>query len=169
MFLTTHYFIYYHTAPAPLTSLKMSSMIPPDIVHWLLLLLKRPFPQVFTNSNFISLKRLFLTKTNQHLRPCQSPLTQCYLFYLQRLLLPDIYMFLFIVSLLHQILVYVSTQKTKVLNKYLLSEYNDQSVYLGLPKIIFLLGSEIINSIQRYTTLESCLSFWSLTSGRNIG
>lgn len=68
-------------------------------------------------------------------------------------------MFLFIVSLLHQILVYVSTQKTKVLNKYLLSEYNDQSVYLGLPKIIFLLGSEIINSIQRYTTLESCLSF----------
>lgn len=88
-------------------------------------------------------------------------------FFIFRVYYHEISMFLLIISLL--ILVSVSTQKTKVLSKYLLTEFDDQSFYLGLSKIIFFLGSEIINSVQRYITLESCLSFWSLTSGKNIG
>lgn len=71
-------------------------------------------------------------------------------------------MFLLTVSLLHQILMYLRTQKIKVHNKYLLNKYNDQSAYLGLLKVIFLLGNEIINFVQRYIIPESCLPFLSL-------
>lgn len=44
----------------------------------------------------------------------------------------------------------------------------NQSI-LNCLKYFFFLSSEIINSVQRYIILESCLSFQSLISGRNTG
>lgn len=88
------------------------------------------------------------------------------LFFIHNIYYQLIYTYVFAYSFLHQILVYLSMQKTKELNKYLPNEYNHQSVYLKLPKIIFLLGNKITNSVQRYIIPESCSSFQFLTNGR---
>lgn len=165
MFLATHYFNCYHTALAPLTTLKMSSMTPPDQTAFALAFTYKTLPPGIYSHFILGLSWPRQINTSVH----ATVLLPNVIFSIFSVYYHLIYMFLLTVSLLYQIVVYVSAQKTKVLNKYLLTEYNDQSVYLGLPKIIFLLGSEIINSVQRYIMLESCLFFWSLTSGRNIG
>ena len=63
MFLASHYFISYHTAPAPVTSWEMSSMTPLDNTAFALAFPYKTFPQNIY-SNVFFLERHYLTRTN---------------------------------------------------------------------------------------------------------